>query len=130
MGGLQKTRNLSSFGNVSSIVCFAVATKDAQTIRREFLAGPLRMGESVHPVEPEALVTLKPGRAVARLGTGAFAIPLETDNWLEKEPAWRGDKILEASWERYGASRLDSRPPGPNGRGPREGSRGTGDFLE
>lgn len=72
------------------IVSFSVGAKDAQTIRKEFLEEPLRIGESVHLVEPEALVTLKPARTVARLGTEACAIPLETENWLEKEPAWRG----------------------------------------
>lgn len=115
------------FGNVASIVAFTLSAKDATAVRKEFLEDPLT-GDLARPVPLENLVALRPGQAMARLGGGAFAIPLRTPEPMEEPPAWRGEKIREASWRTYGAvpivesqARNDQKKPTP----------GTGDdFLE
>jgi hypothetical protein len=44
------------------------------------------------------------GQALARLGGGAFAIPLQPLEPLAEQLAWRGEKIQEVSWKTYGAA--------------------------
>lgn len=119
------------FGNVASIVCFNVAAKDAQAMRKEFLQEPLTTPTSAEaqPVALETLVALRPGRAVARLGGGAFAVALRTSSPLAQPPAGLGERIRAASWGRWGA------PPTHNGSQARDGRQkqtpGRGDdFLE
>ncbi len=92
-------------GNAASLIAFASSAKDAESLRKEFLE--CTFGGDVRPVGPEAFVTLKQGKAIARLGTGAFAIPLKTDGPFDKPPAWHGEKVKEASWHQFGASPFD-----------------------
>jgi len=89
-------------GTASSMVAFNLGAKDAETMRREFIEESMDSHDA-RPIPMERLVTLRPGRAVARLGTGAFAIPLQTTAPLEEPPAWRGEKVQALSWERFGA---------------------------
>lgn len=81
-----------------SIVAFNLSAKDAMAVRKEFLEDPAT-GDSSRPVSLEALVALKPGQAVARLGGGAFVIPLHTPKPLAEVPGWRGEKVRAISWQ-------------------------------
>ena len=112
-------------GNVASVATFGLSAKDAQIMRREFLEAH---EDGARPVAAESLISLRPGRAVARLGSGAYAIPLATKPPLEAPPPWRGETAKERSWQRYGekgrspsedrSHRADGREPPPD------------DFLE
>jgi len=117
------------FGNVASLVAFTLSAKDATAVRREFLEAPLPE-EAAGPVSLEALIALQPGQALARLGGGAFAIPLQTPEPLEEPPGWKGEKIREVSWKIYGAPPAGKSSPGPRGSGPTRAPAGRDDFLE
>ncbi len=98
------------FGNVASIVAFALGAKDAQTIRKEFLQ-PSADGGEAQPASLESLTGSKPGEAIARLGSGAYALPLAAPTPLEPpDPEW-GLSVRAESWQRYGAKDLSSAPP-------------------
>ena len=116
------------FGNVASIVCFNVAAKDAQTMRKEFLEPPLTMSlADAQPVALETLVALRPGRAVARLGGGAFAVALRTSKPLSSPSAAEGERIRGASWETYGVWPLAEAPLARGGSGKAKEAE---EFLE
>lgn len=90
------------FGNVASIVAFALGAKDAQAIRREFLVDP-GDGGAAESVALESLVSSRPGQAIARIGSGAFSIPLQAPEPLPPgDPKW-GEEVRVRSWARYGA---------------------------
>ncbi len=91
------------FGNVASLVAFGLSAQDAGAVRKELLDLPVLPVEA-QPVSPEALVTLRTGQAVARLGTGAYALRLRTAEPMEQPKRWLGEQIRGRSWERYGAS--------------------------
>lgn len=92
------------FGNVASIVAFNVSAKDAQAVRKEFLEEPrTRSPKPAQPVPVETLVALRPGQAMARLGGGAFCLPLKTKEPLSGFPPEHGEQIRAVSWETYGA---------------------------
>lgn len=118
------------FGNVASIVAFNVSAKDAQAVRKEFLEEPrtLRLAEA-RPVPLETLVALRPGHAIARLGSGAFALPLRTPTPLKDPDARRGEEVREASWERYGVRARSDEHAAP-GKTPREAGATEENFLE
>ncbi len=101
----------------------------AQAVRKEFLENPLT-GEPARPIPLEDLVALRPGQAMARLGGGAFALPLRTPTPLDEPPADRGETIQGTSWETYGASPLGDPAPGSPGPGRKPGPKGSDDFLE
>ena len=126
-GGLQD----EIFGNVNSIVAFNLSAKDALAVRKEFLEEPPTLSaKSAQPVALETLVALRPGRAVARLGGGAFALPLQTTEPLPPPPAERGAEVRDISWERYAAPPFadhDSKTSRGKGKRTREDDE---DFLE
>lgn len=94
---LPETLRDEIFGNVASLVAFALSAKDAQVVRRELLDRTL-LPVDAEPVALEALVTLRTGQAMARLGGGAYAVRIETAEPLEVPPAWRGDRARAAAW--------------------------------
>ncbi len=107
-------------------MAFNLSAKDAMAVRKEFLEDPMS-GDPARPVSLEALVALRPGQAMARLGGGAYALPLRT---LDEPPAWRGEKVREASWRSYGAmpiSESAAKSPDPNRKQVPGNSEG---FLE
>jgi hypothetical protein len=119
------------FGNVASIVAFSLSAKDAMAVRKEFLEEPRTLTpELARPVPLETLVALRPGRAMARLGGGAFALPLQTLEPLPEPPAGRGERIREISWETYGTAPFEEpTASAPGGAGQRSPTRSE-DFLE
>lgn len=98
------------FGNVASLIAFGMSAKDSQVLRKELLAYPYLPVDAA-PVSLEALVTLRTGQAIARIGGGAYAVRLETSEPLKPPPAWRGERVRATSWKRFGASPLS----GPSG---------------
>lgn len=90
-------------GNVASIVAFGLSAKDAEVVRKELLDLPA-VTEPARPVEREAVIRLRVGEAVARLGSGSFAIPLKGSSPLEKPPQVRGQRTVARSWKRFGIS--------------------------
>ena len=88
-------------GNVASIVAFSLSAKDAYAVRREFIEEDLRDG-SAQPIAQETLIGLKVGRAVARLGSGAFSIPLETPAPGQRPSQAAGAVARAHSWETHG----------------------------
>jgi hypothetical protein len=96
-------------GNAASLVMFNMSAKDAEGMRKEFFDLPV-VPEPASPVSVEAFVTLKTGQAIARLGTGAYAVRLQTAAPVDREPAWRGEQASAQSWERYGYLRVNADP--------------------
>ncbi len=116
------------FGNVASLVAFNLSAKDAMAVRKEFLEDSMA-GDPAQPVSLESLVALRPGQAMARLGGGAFALPLQTLTPLDEPGAWRGEKVRATSWGRWGAAPAIVEPQARSGR--KKQTPGTGDdFLE
>ncbi|MCP3995097.1 MAG: ATP-binding protein [bacterium] len=96
-------------GNVASIVAFGLGAKDAQAVGREFLdINPVDL--STHPVSSDTLVSLKVGQAVARLGSGAVAIPLDTAPPGPQPSAARGAAVRAQSWDLHGIPLSDRLP--------------------
>jgi len=116
-------------GNVGPIIAFALSAKDAQAVRRELLDLPLLPVEA-KPVPVEPLVTLRTGQAIGRLGSGAYAVKLQTADPLEPPPAWRGERVREISWERYGVGPLGENSAAVSDRGGKRSSDSSDDFLE
>jgi hypothetical protein len=117
------------FGNVASLVAFNLSAKDAMAVRKELLEDPMT-GDPARPVSLEALVALRPGHAVARLGGGAFALPLQTREPLAGVPGWQGGKVREASWKTFGARSIPESKAKPAGAVPKKLPRLSEDFLE
>lgn len=114
---------------MASIVAFNVSAKHAQAVRKEFLELPMT-GEEARPIGLETLVALRPGQAMARLGGGAFALPLRTLEPLAEPSTARGERMREVSWQKYGAAPFAEGPPKSVASEPKP-SRGSGnDFLE
>jgi hypothetical protein len=122
------------FGNVASLVAFGLSAKDAMAVRRELLelhvSGGRIPDEEIRAVSHDALITLRPGQALARLGSGALALPVRTLEPIAELPAWKGRKIREVSWRTYGAPPAgESCPPRPD-EGAKRGPKVAEDFLE
>jgi hypothetical protein len=120
------------FGNVASIVAFGLSAKDAQAVRKEFLEEPLdRLTlKPAQPVPLERFVALRPGQAMARLGGGAFALPLQTLAPLREPPVAHGETIRRISWETYGAPPSAGPQAGLSAGGARGAPKDQADFLE
>jgi hypothetical protein len=95
------------FGNVGTIVSFAVGAKDAATIGRELTVASPENGKLV-PLRPESLVSLPIGSGYARIGTGALAIPVKFLPPLERRPVEDGERVKAISWQTFG--RKDDSP--------------------
>jgi hypothetical protein len=120
----------SQVGMLTSIVAFNLSAKDAMAVRKEFLEDSL-IGDPARPVPLEALVALRPGQAMARLGGGPFAMPLQTRGSFEEPPVWRGEKIRAASSERYRVlSHSDESASGISAGARIQPPKRTEDFLE
>ena len=114
---LPRTLQDEILGNVASIVAFGLGAKDAEVVRRELLdlPGP---GKAAEPVSREALVSLRVGEAVVRLGGGAYALPVNATPPVEKPDESYGRWVHERSWTRHGVP-LDRRRPAQLPRGAR-----------
>jgi hypothetical protein len=117
------------FGNIASLVSFGLSAKDAQVVRKELLVLPRRPVEA-DPVSLETLVTLRTGQAVARLGSGAYAILLRTSDPVEQPPGWRGEEVKAAAWARHQRISKVSAGDVDQPRSRRTSLRSADEFLE
>lgn len=92
------------FGNVASMVALNLGSKDAQAVRGEFLELP-HDGGPAQPIAPAALVGLRVGQGVARLGGGAFALRVNCSlPPVQHFQTW-GQTVRNISWKIYGVTR-------------------------
>ena len=99
-------------GNVASIVAFSLSAKDAEVVRKELLELPAST-EPARPVAREAVVRLRVGEALARLGGGSFTVPLKGLEPFEKPPQVRGERTAARSWQRFGIPLATRAAPAP-----------------
>ncbi len=106
----QLSRELQAeiLGNVASIVAFGLSAKDAYAVRREFVEEDPKDFKP-QPIAQEVLTGLKVGQAVARLGGGAFALPLKTRMPQGRPSQAVGQAVRAHSWHVHGIP-LASRP--------------------
>lgn len=98
------------FGNVNSLVAFALGAKDAHAVKNELLQTRVgRNGVEVGPIPPEGLIDLTTGEAYAKLG-GGRAVRIETLVPLDIATL-PVETLIEESWARYGATRIESLEP-------------------
>lgn len=113
------------FGNVNSLVAFAVGAADANAIRRELLVRTVHNEEpSVELVEASALLDLPVGEAYAKLA-GGRAVRWRIPPPLSVRWPAAGMDAIRHSWRRYAAKH----PPVPAKPGPRR-VREPESFLE
>ncbi|HWM90314.1 MAG TPA: hypothetical protein VN493_06060 [Thermoanaerobaculia bacterium] len=101
------------FGNVNSMVAFALGSKDAQTVRKELLTDVERKGEmQTEPLPVEELLDLRVGDAYAKLA-GGRAVKISMPSPLQIERRAAGEELIAHSWARYAAPRLreEETPP-------------------
>lgn len=108
-GQLPLSLQAEIFGNVNSLVTFALGRKDADAVRKELLVKREKKGEiKVEPVETEEILELPVGKAIAKLAGGRAVLltmppPLRVD---EKQ----AERAMRESWERHRSAEADLAP--------------------
>jgi hypothetical protein len=93
-------------GNVNSIVAFALGSKDAQAMHREFLVRKVEDGEErLEPVKIAQLTSLATGEAYVRLA-GGRAIKMLTAPPKRGSRTHRTEEVIAASWAKFAAAPL------------------------
>jgi len=94
-------------GNVGTILAFSIGAKDGDLIRKELLynAG---QDQGLKPVPLEALVHQPVGSALARFGSSACAIRLRVTPPIKTLPREVGERVREASWQKFGCVSVES----------------------
>jgi hypothetical protein len=88
------------FGNVNSLVTFALGRKDADAVRKELLMRRVSKGEEkIEPLPPENLLELPVGRAIAKYG-GGRAVRLSMPPPLRASER-QTERMMRASWQKY-----------------------------
>lgn len=91
------------FGNVGSMVSFALGSKDAPVVYKEFLRVVTKKdGKKVEPLPVEELLELRRGQAYAKYA-GGKAVKISLPGPLESRGASRAKEVMEASWRRFAA---------------------------
>jgi hypothetical protein len=90
------------FGNVNSLVSFALGAKDAQALRKEFTIASFDKNNQVRwdPLDATELSDLETGVAWAKLG-GGKAVRIAVLDPKEVKNRWRGAEVTKTSWRRY-----------------------------
>jgi hypothetical protein len=105
-GQLPATLQAEIFGNVNSLVAFALGRKDADAVRKELLVKREKKGEAkVEPIETEELLELPVGRAIGKLA-GGRAVRLMMPAPLRANEK-RAERVMRQSWERYRSAEAD-----------------------
>jgi hypothetical protein len=86
------------FGNVGSLLSFAVGSKSATALAREMTVVSPETG-AITPLRPELLVALPVGSGYARIGTGALAMPIKFRPPLERRPIEDGARVKAIAWQ-------------------------------
>ena len=111
------------FGNVNSLVAFALGRKDADAVRRELLVRRVvKEEEKIEPVSAESLLELPVGRAIAKYG-GGRAVRLSMPRPLRASEK-QAERIMRESWQKY------QRPDEPSDRGEPLVAKEPESFLE
>jgi len=98
------------FGNVNSLVSFALGRKDADAVRKELLRKSVKKDEEkIEPVSAEELLELPVGEAVAKFA-GGRAIRFSVPAPLKVGDPESARRIATSSWKRYGVSRVEEPP--------------------
>ena len=102
------------FGNVNSIVSFALGSKDAQVVRREFLVKDTSGEEErIQAIAAPELLELPTGSAWAKLA-GGRAIKLHLPPPLPAVGSAREvEELIRSSWTAYGKKEGEKPPPRP-----------------
>jgi len=101
-GQLPTALQAEIFGNVNSLISFALGRKDAEVVRKELLVKREKKdGVKIEPIEGETLLELPVGDAVAKLA-GGRAVRLSFSPPLKAREA-EGERVARLSWERYPA---------------------------
>lgn len=91
------------FGNVNSIMAFALGNKDAQVVRKELLAMvPRGKEERLEPLPAEALLELRVGEAYAKLA-GGRAVRIFMPPPLRVKDLKAGEDVMRESWAWHAA---------------------------
>jgi Type IV secretion-system coupling protein DNA-binding domain len=108
-GQLPPSLQAEIFGNVNSLVAFALGRKDADAVRKELLVKREKKGEvKVEPVEAEEISELPVGKAIAKLAGGrAVRLTMPPPLRLNEK---RAERAMRESWERYRSAEADSGP--------------------
>jgi hypothetical protein len=92
------------FGNVGTLISFAVGAKTAAALSRELTVASPENG-AVVPIRPELLVSSQIGSGYARIGPGALTIPVKFKPPLERRPIEDGERVKEIAWRVNGRKR-------------------------
>ncbi|HXO20934.1 MAG TPA: type IV secretion system DNA-binding domain-containing protein [Thermoanaerobaculia bacterium] len=104
-GQLPTTLQAEIFGNVNSLVAFALGAKDAGVVRRELLRKRVdeKKGERVEPIAAEELLELPVGVGWAKFA-GGRAVRIEIPPPLRVSGRGAASRAIRASWKRYGVA--------------------------
>lgn len=101
------------FGNVNSLVSFALGAKDAHAVRQELLRQVIRRDDlQLEPVSQEALIDLDTGQAYAKFG-GGRAVRITTPSPLDVSGSGAAQEVISSSWERHAARAVPQSAPPP-----------------
>jgi hypothetical protein len=102
------------FGNVNSLVAFALGAKDAEAVRRELLRKVYRGSEErIEPIPAAALIELGIGEAYVKFA-GGRAVKIITPPPLSIPDPYRAETVIAKSCERYGGTSARPSRPGPH----------------
>jgi hypothetical protein len=104
-GQLPTSLQAEIFGNVNSLMAFALGAKDAGVVRRELLRKRVdpKKGEVVEPIAVEELLELPVGVGWGKFA-GGRAVKIEIPPPLQVRDTAAAARAVRASWKRYGVA--------------------------
>ena len=109
-GQLSKSLRDDILGCTSSLICLNISAQDAAHTRKELLYIP-RGSDTLEPYPVDQIVVQKPGEAICRFGSGAYALKVKIKKPIKEQPKERGFKIRNVSWRTFGAAKVDPGKP-------------------
>jgi hypothetical protein len=105
-GQLPPALQAEIFGNVNSLITFALGRKDADAVRKELLVKREKKGEvKIEPTETEEILELSVGSAIGKLG-GGRAVRLSMPPPLVANEK-RAERAMRESWKRHRSAEPD-----------------------
>lgn len=90
------------FGNVASLVAFALGNKDAQILRKEFLTAVPKKGRAaIEPIGASELLELPVGTAYGKFA-GGRAVKIVVAPPQKVSNTGAAERLMRQSWRRYG----------------------------
>ena len=90
--------------------CLNISAQDAAHIRKELLYIP-QGSDTVEPYPVDQIVVQKPGEAICRFGSGAYALKVKIKKPIPEQPKERGFKIRKVSWKTFATPKVDPDEP-------------------